>query len=349
MTTWDSLEGPTGVWTNLSDPTTAASIFTIRTGSSVAGMALHVTSSDVSHNATHIVPTDVFAYIAKSSSASGGGVFGGVIEAGNAVPGVVLAGTAGQPSTSKSTTFSTSRAIIELQALTHDGAGTTTAVNTGGNVVGIATRRSGGIQSIWLLDEAGTSWQPGNVTAEGLAITSIVSTSAATMSVTGHASFGNAVLVNTIDGVDVNPGSDADVDLVTVGVTGSPKIWWDESDDNIVFSKGVQFAGTIRPSTDDGGALGTTNTKFSDLFLASGGVVNFNSGDVTITHSASNELTIAGGLVRLADEVRIDGALDHNGASVGFYGTAPTAKQTGVAVTAEAIHAALVTLGLIGA
>lgn len=34
---------------------------------------------------------------------------------------------------------------------------------------------------------------------------------------------------------------------------------------------------------------------------------------------------------------------------VGFYGTAPIVKQTGVAVTAEAIHAALVALGLIGA
>ena len=33
--------------------------------------------------------------------------------------------------------------------------------------------------------------------------------------------------------------------------------------------------------------------------------------------------------------------------SVGFYGTTPIAKQTGVAVTAEAIHAALVALGLI--
>jgi hypothetical protein len=35
--------------------------------------------------------------------------------------------------------------------------------------------------------------------------------------------------------------------------------------------------------------------------------------------------------------------------ALGFYGTSPIAKQTGVAVTAEAIHAALVALGLIGA
>lgn len=41
--------------------------------------------------------------------------------------------------------------------------------------------------------------------------------------------------------------------------------------------------------------------------------------------------------------------LDTNATGVGFYATAPIAKQTGVAVTAEAIHAALVALGLIGA
>jgi hypothetical protein len=33
--------------------------------------------------------------------------------------------------------------------------------------------------------------------------------------------------------------------------------------------------------------------------------------------------------------------------NLGFYGTTPIAKQTGVAVTAEAVHAALVALGLI--
>jgi hypothetical protein len=38
----------------------------------------------------------------------------------------------------------------------------------------------------------------------------------------------------------------------------------------------------------------------------------------------------------------------HNG-NLGFYGTAPIAKQVGVAVTAAAIHAALVNLGLIAA
>jgi hypothetical protein len=47
------------------------------------------------------------------------------------------------------------------------------------------------------------------------------------------------------------------------------------------------------PATDDGHALGTTSLKWGDLFLASGGVINWNSGDVTVTHSA-NALAFAG-------------------------------------------------------
>ena len=48
------------------------------------------------------------------------------------------------------------------------------------------------------------------------------------------------------------------------------------------------------PNASDGAALGTTSLMWSDLFLASGAVVNFNNGDVTLTH-ASNSLTVEGG------------------------------------------------------
>jgi len=50
----------------------------------------------------------------------------------------------------------------------------------------------------------------------------------------------------------------------------------------------------LTPGTSDGTALGTTSLMWSDLFLASGGVVNFNAGDVLLTHS-SNTLTMTGG------------------------------------------------------
>lgn len=50
-----------------------------------------------------------------------------------------------------------------------------------------------------------------------------------------------------------------------------------------------------------------------------------------------------------ANTTYLGGPLFHNGASLGFYGTSPIAKQTGVAVSAGGIHAALVALGLIAA
>lgn len=99
-------------------------------------------------------------------------------------------------------------------------------------------------------------------------------------------------------------------------------------------SSGYQFAnGPIQPSTDDGIALGVSGTAFSDLFLASGGVLNWAAGDVTITH-ASNVLTFAGAdsdYIFQSDEdagttqVRIHNSGDGNTvtklSALGFYGT----------------------------
>jgi hypothetical protein len=51
----------------------------------------------------------------------------------------------------------------------------------------------------------------------------------------------------------------------------------------------------ITPPTNDGTALGTGALAFSDLFLATGGVLNFNNGNYTITHS-TGKLTFSGNL-----------------------------------------------------
>lgn len=40
------------------------------------------------------------------------------------------------------------------------------------------------------------------------------------------------------------------------------------------------------PVSNDGAAIGASGTAFSDLFLASGAVINFNAGNYTLTHSA---------------------------------------------------------------
>ena len=54
----------------------------------------------------------------------------------------------------------------------------------------------------------------------------------------------------------------------------------------------VLSANALTPGTSDGTALGTTSLMWSDIFLASGSVINLDNGDVTLTHSA-NTLTVA--------------------------------------------------------
>ena len=75
--------------------------------------------------------------------------------------------------------------------------------------------------------------------------------------------------------------------------------------------------GNIIPSSSNGASLGTSSIMWSDLFLASGGVINFSSGDVTITHSSTGPtlamaagmgsvaLTVTGDITALASDKRL--------------------------------------------
>lgn len=72
----------------------------------------------------------------------------------------------------------------------------------------------------------------------------------------------------------------------------------------------------LTPTASDGAALGTTALMFSDLFLASGAVVNFNNWDVTLTHSA-NTLTLWGGDLALgANNLTMTGSIAATGSRV---------------------------------
>lgn len=64
----------------------------------------------------------------------------------------------------------------------------------------------------------------------------------------------------------------------------------------------------LRPNSNDGLSLGTQYRMWSDLFLADGGIINFNDGDVTLTHAA-NSLTMAGGAMTFSDGIADSGTI----------------------------------------
>jgi len=56
-----------------------------------------------------------------------------------------------------------------------------------------------------------------------------------------------------------------------------------------VLTKQIKILGnnSLGPNSNDQMSLGVSGTAFSDLFLASGAVINFNAGNATLTHSAN--------------------------------------------------------------
>ncbi len=85
----------------------------------------------------------------------------------------------------------------------------------------------------------------------------------------------------------------------------------------------------VHPESDDYNRLITEILAIQDYLI---------TGDLTLNPS---------GTVIVSKDLEINAALNHDGTTVGFYGTTPVTQQTGVAVTAGGIHAALVNLGLI--
>ena len=53
----------------------------------------------------------------------------------------------------------------------------------------------------------------------------------------------------------------------------------------------ISSSGNIIPITTDGGSLGSAGLNWSDLFLDSGAVINFDDGNVTLTHTSGKLLT----------------------------------------------------------
>lgn len=95
-------------------------------------------------------------------------------------------------------------------------------------------------------------------------------------------------------------------------------------------STSPRFTTEISPATDDAAALGTTALGWADLFIATGGVINYANGNVVLTHS-SGILTMGTGEMRIT-------TIGTNTASVVSVGGTQT--LTGKTLTAPKIASA---------
>ncbi|TGQ11236.1 hypothetical protein EN858_15045 [Mesorhizobium sp. M4B.F.Ca.ET.215.01.1.1] len=116
---------------------------------------------------------------------------------------------------------------------------------------------------------------------------------------------------NYVHTIASNPG--AAVQLVAAG-----------GDTNINLMLGAKGTGGVMPPSNDAFALGSATVSWSDLFLASGGVINWNNGNYTVTHT-SGVLTFSGSVLSA-------GATSGIGYATGAGGTVTqgTSRTTGV-------------------
>ena len=115
-------------------------------------------------------------------------------------------------------------------------------------------------------------------------------------------------------------------------------LFWPAANTLAVTTDGVDRArfttAAFQPSTSDGYALGTAAAMWSDLFLASGGVINWNNGDITITEAA-DQLQFA-----LATSYSFDNNIVTSIASFSLINTNATTVNFAGAATTIAIGAA---------
>ena len=115
-------------------------------------------------------------------------------------------------------------------------------------------------------------------------------------------------------------------------------------------------ASALSPIASDSNALGTTSLMWADLFLASGGVINFNAGNYTLTHSAglltaSGNVTFgaSGNTVAINPNTSSSTASTITGAGTGGMTLATSGGvQFAVGHTASAVNYVSVTGGAIG-
>ena len=139
------------------------------------------------------------------------------------------------------------------------------------------------------------------VTSDGDVISTMKATKAGVTFTSGSTGVSADVSGSTISGSALHiEGSGKITGDLTLG--GSINIGDADTDD---ITLGGEIKSNIVPDADATYDLGSSTKGWNDLHLGSGGVVNFDGGDVTFTHS-SNDVAVAGGTLTVDSGVKVD-------------------------------------------
>ena len=142
------------------------------------------------------------------------------------------------------------------------------------------------------------------------AATISTSTGDLTLDATGN------LVVSGITGIDFAPGSDVDFDIITLGVTGAPRLSWDQSDDAFDISKNLDIAGHLAigsAGTIDAAKASNLLETFTDP--AAAGYGTYSRAHYTLTANNANDVYAIYG----SASVNI-GIYDVTGSAVGVFG-----------------------------
>ena len=139
------------------------------------------------------------------------------------------------------------------------------------------------------------------VTSDGDVISTMKATKAGVTFTSGSTGVAADVSGSTISGSALHiEGSGKITGDLTLG--GSINIGDADTDD---ITLGGEIKSNIVPDADATYDLGSSTKGWNDLHLGSGGVVNFDGGDVTFTHS-SNDVAVGGGTLTVDSGVKVD-------------------------------------------
>ena len=214
-------------------------------------------------------------------------------------------------------------------------------VDGGSDRIGIGTSTPG---SIFSIEGVGNLASATSSIFADLLVHGISATSSGITIAGGNISLGTngVVLIDDGDGaltiLSAGNGSNEDITFNLDDVANTVDVTSSTGVTNFDFNTLTVTAAAVLANGNDGGALGASGTAWSDLFLASGGVINWSAGDVTLTHS-SGLLTLSS-----SDGFTMSGAFINSDGSLEIpNGTAPTVNAVGeIAIDTSASYGQLI-------